>query len=204
MDAIQDLFGRVLLQLPASTPRLAIRGALGLLGMRWRVWHEKLLLFLAILEQEEGGLANEMMEEQLKMDFPGLGQEVKVICKKVGLPDLTQPNSRASKEAIQEAIKYNHLKHLKAEMANPRNKKLTAMAQTDLSSRRMYTKWSVEECRMAARLETFMVDCRVNTPKKYGRDLKYRSCQPTDQGDTPSRQLSPSQEFSPEEDQDHL
>ena len=57
LDAIQDLFSRVLLQLPASTPRLAIwtaLGLLGLLGLRWRVWQEKLLLFLAIQEQEEG------------------------------------------------------------------------------------------------------------------------------------------------------
>ena len=34
LDAIQDLFGRVLLQVPKSTPRLAIRGALGAGGGR--------------------------------------------------------------------------------------------------------------------------------------------------------------------------
>ena len=34
LDAIQDLFGWVLLQVPKSTPRLAIRGALGAGGGR--------------------------------------------------------------------------------------------------------------------------------------------------------------------------
>ena len=38
LDAIEDLFGRVLFQVPQSTPRLATRAALGLQGMRWRVW----------------------------------------------------------------------------------------------------------------------------------------------------------------------
>ena len=34
LDDIQDLFGRVLLQVPQSTPSLATRAALGLQGMK--------------------------------------------------------------------------------------------------------------------------------------------------------------------------
>ena len=44
------------------------------------------------------------MEEQLKMDLPGLRQEVKVICKKVRFSDLTHPNTRASKEAARKQL----------------------------------------------------------------------------------------------------
>ena len=51
---LQDLFGWVLLKMPQSTPRRAIRGALGLLGMRFGVFQEKVLLVKAIKEQEEG------------------------------------------------------------------------------------------------------------------------------------------------------
>ena len=167
LDEIQDLFCRVLLQVPKSTPKLALRGALGLLGMKWRVWEAKVLLHLAIQEQEDGGVAREVLEEQIRMEWPGLGMEVRNICKEVGLPDLTQSNTHADKEAIKQAIKYNHLKHLKAEMAKPSSKKLKLMAQSDMSKRRLYTKYSVEECRMAFRLETYMVDCRVNIPARY-------------------------------------
>ena len=88
LDAIQDLFGRVLLQVPQSTPRLATRAALGLQGMKWRVWQAKVLLVEAIMEQEEDCLAREVLEEQVRMGWPGLAQEVQEICKEIGLPDV--------------------------------------------------------------------------------------------------------------------
>ena len=71
LDDLQDLFGRVLLKMPQSTPRLAIRGALGLLGSKWRVYQEKVLLVKAIKEQEDGCLAKEVLEEQVRMGCQG-------------------------------------------------------------------------------------------------------------------------------------
>ena len=197
LDAIQDLFGRVLMQLPASTPRLAIRGALGLLGMKWRVWKEKLLLILALQEQEEGGLARDVLGQQLLMAWPGLGQEVKMICKEVGLPDITLEAVTVTKEAVTEAVKYNNLKQLKLEMQS-KGQKLKQMSQTDMSRRRAYLKWSLEEARMALRLETFMFDCRSNMPAKYNRDLKCRACLPAGKSDPVSISKQP------DEDQEHL
>ena len=41
LDALQDLFCRVLLQVPQSTPKLSARAALGLLGMSLRIKKEK-------------------------------------------------------------------------------------------------------------------------------------------------------------------
>ena len=58
--------------------------------MKWRVMEAKILLVLAIRRQEEGGLALEVLEEQMAMGFPGLGQEVRQICLEVGLPDATK------------------------------------------------------------------------------------------------------------------
>ena len=142
--------------------------------MKWRVWQEKVLLLLAIQEQEEDGLASEVLEQQLRMDWPGLGQEVRKICKEVGLPNVTEPKTAVNKEDVKDAIKYHHLKHMKLEMADPKYKKLKIMSHTDLSSRRVYSGWSLEECRMAFRLECFMLDCRVNMPSKYQKDLKCR------------------------------
>ena len=62
LDGIQDLFGRVLLQVPLSSPRLATRAALGLTGMKWRVWEEKVLLLLAIKQQEDDCLAKQVLQ----------------------------------------------------------------------------------------------------------------------------------------------
>ena len=58
--------------------------------MKWRVMEAKVLLVLAIRRQEEGGLALEVLQEQMAMGFPGLGQEVRQICLEVGLPDATR------------------------------------------------------------------------------------------------------------------
>ena len=55
--------------------------------MKWRVWEEKILLVQAIGRQEVGGLAMEVLEEQINTGWPGLAQEVAEICKDSLLPD---------------------------------------------------------------------------------------------------------------------
>ena len=41
-----------------------------------------------------------------------------------------------------------------------------------------YVAWNVEDCRMAFRLQTRMLDCRANMPTRYQRDLICRACRP--------------------------
>ena len=69
------------------------------------MWQEKLLLFLAIQEQEEGRLAKEVMEKKLRTDWPGLGREVRMICKDVGLLNITQAASQQVSEEDQDHLK---------------------------------------------------------------------------------------------------
>ena len=106
----------------------------------------KVMLVMAIRGQEEGGLAREVLEEQLAMGFPGLGQEV-------------------SKEEVKEAIRLDHLAALKSEMAG--RKKLEALHNSDMRQEQEYVNWSLEECRMAFRLQNRMFDCRSNMTTKY-------------------------------------
>ena len=175
LDATQDLFGRVLLQVPQSSPRLATRASLGQLGMKWRIWEAKILLVLAIWEQEDSCLARQVLQEQVRMGWPGLAREVRDICHKIGLPDATIEEQIIEKEAVKEAISIDHLQYLKTNM---QGEKLRVMSQTDMRERRSYTKYKVEEARMAFRLETFQFDCRANAPSRYGRDLTCRACCP--------------------------
>ena len=189
LDAIQDTFGRVLLSLPRSTPRASLRAALGLVGMKWRVWEEKILLIQAIRRQEDGGLAGEFLDEQLAMSWPGLGKEVSEICKLLHLPDASRLD--VQKDDIKKAVRYDHMKSLKLELTGD---KLQEMARSDISARREYTSWSLQECRMAFRLETKMFICRANMPNMYKRDLTCRSCTPNaDKG-----------ALGPVEDQDYI
>ena len=143
LDNLQDTFGRTLLTLPLSAPRASLQAALGLQGMKWRVWEEKILLMQAIRRQEEGGLAREVLGEQLQMGWPGLAQEVSQICKDILLPDGARVD--IDKEDIKKGVMYDHLKALKLQL---RGKKLELMANSDVSRRREYTNWSLLECLM--------------------------------------------------------
>ena len=162
-----------------------------------------MLLVVAIKEQEKDCLAREILDEQVRMDWPGLAKEVKKICQEVGLPDATNPNTRLKGEAVKEAIRINHHQHLKEDM---RGKKLEKMKTTDMRHRRNYTKLSVEECRMAFRLEVFQFECRANMPTKYRRDLRCQACGPglVEQQEQREQQEGEQEQGGQVEDQDHL
>ena len=134
-----------------------------------------MLLVLAIQRQEEGGLARDVLKEQLAMGFPGLGHEVREICKELGLPDATRMD--INKKEVKEAIQLSSLREVKAEMAG--KTKLQELALCDLREAQSYMDWSVEESRMAFRLQNRMLDCRDNMPARYKRDKICRACQPS-------------------------
>ena len=133
--------------------------------------------------------------------WPGLGQEVKEICKKVGLPDATSEEVDIEKEAVKEAIRFHHLQYLKDEM---KGKKVEIMARSDMRNRRKYTRYGIEDCLMAFRLETFQFDCRANMPNRYGRDLRCRGCNPglTGQGEEQKQQQEHEQVQEKEKEQE--
>ena len=87
--------------------------------------------------------------------------------------------------------------------------KLEDMKRTDMRMRRVYTKWKVEMCRMAFRLETYQFDCRANMPTRYGRDLRCRGCSPRQEQEQEeqgarSKEQEELQKEQHEENQEHL
>ena len=56
-----------------------------MLGMKWIIWKEKILLVMSIRKQEEEGLARTVLEEQISMGWPGLAKQVIKICTQIGL-----------------------------------------------------------------------------------------------------------------------
>ena len=79
--------------------------------------------------------------------------------------------------------------------------KLERMKNSDMRNRRSYTKWPVDMCRMAFRLESQQFDCRANMPNRYNRDLICRACRP--QRDQ-SKDQKEHEEHEKQEDQEHL
>ena len=135
-----------------------------------------------------------MLNQQLDMNWPGLGQEVEAICKEIGLPNLCL--EEVDSKEIKEAIFYNHMKELKKEMK--RYGKLDDVSSGDFRSIQQYMKsYSLEFCRMAFRLRTKQLRCRVNMPKLYKDVLWCHSCSTgSDEG--------PDGGSAPHESQSHL
>ena len=56
-NKIQDFYWRVVLDVPESCPKIALRCETYMTDMKWRIWQEKYLLLLRIQALEEGSLA---------------------------------------------------------------------------------------------------------------------------------------------------
>lgn len=119
---------------------------LGLMGMKWRVWKEKLLLVKSIRELDDKELAKQVLEQRIFMEWPGLGQEATKISQTIGLSNVS--TEYVTKEEIKDHVRHHHNKSLEEEMKNM--KKLEKLSQLDLRGTRPYlTTMKMEDGRMA-------------------------------------------------------
>ena len=87
-DNVQNFFGRIMLCVPESCPKLALKCETGMVGMKWRIWEAKLLLLLRIKNHEMGVLCRQVYKEGRTNGWPGLWLEVRDICEEIGIHDL--------------------------------------------------------------------------------------------------------------------
>ena len=159
LDNYQLEYLRALLHLPLSTPKACLIAATGRTRMKWRVWEQKLLLILAIRQQEEDVLAWQVLSEQVELGLPGLAQEASEICSQIGLQDICRGRpDRVTKEKIQEQIFYHHLKYLKEDL-DALKEKGKELFQMDIRKPQEYlASCSLAEARMAFRVQNRMLD----------------------------------------------
>ena len=77
---------------------------------KWRIWEAKCLLLLQIQGLEDGSLAKAVYQEAELRKWPGLGREVREICKEIGIPDINTHIMK--KKDIQTALKKSHHAHM--------------------------------------------------------------------------------------------
>ena len=106
LDKIQDFFWRVMLRVPESCPRIALRAETRMIGMKHRVWQEKLLLLRRIKNKNRQSLSRKIFEEQRANNWPGLSREVRDICKEINLPDINDMD--ISEGEIKQAVFDHH------------------------------------------------------------------------------------------------
>ena len=173
-EELQLLFWRTAFQVPKSTPKVMLRAQSNSIKMKQRIWNSKLLMARKILSQERS-LAKEIYTEQLQHDWPGLAQEVKEICDKIGVNNINEED--VSKDEIEEGIYYNHYKEMKLEISG--YKKLEAIKNDDFSELPDYmNEKSLENARMAFRIKAGMVNrIKMNYKGSYKQNLKCEKCE---------------------------
>ena len=175
LDDLQHMFVRLLLRLPSSTPIPALRGALGLMGMKWRIWVMKLNLVLTLKNLSKNALARKVFYDQITQGYLGLVKEMVNICKEIGLKNICIED--VSKNDIKIAVRLHHLKCLKEEMKDL--EKCSDLLKQDLSKPQSYfTSKSMEESRVSFRVQVRMIDCPGNMKGKYIGRMGCTACLP--------------------------
>ena len=88
LEELQNMFVRVLLHLPVSTPKPVLTFDTGLLSMRHRIMSAKLNFAHYLRMCGEDNLAGQVYGEQLLRGWPGLSQEVADISTELGLENI--------------------------------------------------------------------------------------------------------------------
>ena len=153
-DDLQNFFWRVMLTVPESCPKVALKCETRMLGMKWRVWQDKIFLLMRIRSHGDGSLCKEVYKEGRERGWPGLGKEVSEICEEIGIPDAN--DVIVPKKVVKEAIFEHHQKDM-MEVVKSKTK-LEAIKDDDFSEVQEYfNDKSVEKARMAFKVRTLMV-----------------------------------------------
>ena len=105
-DQLQNFFWRDILKVPDSCPKVALKSETGMLGMKWRLWQEKIFVLMRIRNHSEDTLCIQIYEEGELREWPGLGQEVKEICKTLYIPDNNK--EFIPKHVVKNAVVHHH------------------------------------------------------------------------------------------------
>ena len=76
---LQNFYWRVMLEIPASTPKIALQCETGSMDMKFRIYKEKCLLFSRIKALNNDFLAKEVFTAAVNNNWPGIHQEVNYI-----------------------------------------------------------------------------------------------------------------------------
>ena len=171
-EELQELFWRVMLQVPKSSPKVMLTAETQTMMMKQRIWKMKLMTANGILKKD-GTMANDIYNEQMAMSWPGLSSEVKEICQTIGISNLNK--NYISKEEIENAVFFHNYKEMKCEME--RYRKLEDIKHEDFRKPQNYMESkSVENARMAYRIRCKMVKTfKMNFKNSY-KNLKCENC----------------------------
>ena len=113
LENLQNLFLRIILQVPISCPKPALCWETATIKMKFRIWQKKLNLYKYLQLQNTESLASNIFNEQSRMNFPGLIQECTAIAKELNILNALENKNIGIikfKAIIKEEIKKNIMK----------------------------------------------------------------------------------------------
>ena len=162
LEGIQEKYIRLMLEVPVSTPKVALRAETGLLSMKHRIWNEKVNLYFALKKMKDG-LARQVLEEQIENGWPGLAREVGEIGDSIGVQNINSISNQSLKMALR-----HHDKGEIMEKMIKDYKKLDKVKCDDPTVAKEYMeKKSIADCRMIFRMRTEMINLKENMKNKY-------------------------------------
>ena len=98
-------------------------------SMPARIWREKIMLVFHISHLEEGELARDMLEEQVRHGWPGLVKEVSQLCDMLKVEDarMTSKNRVEYGKDVKTACMWRDEASMKEEMEGKKEKKMRTM-----------------------------------------------------------------------------
>jgi hypothetical protein len=164
-DKLQDMFWRVMLEVPESCPKVALRAETRMIGMKHRIWEQKLLLTKRIKNLDPSYLSKRIYEEQRTNEWPGLVMEAKEICQELEIPDVNV--NIISDRDIKRAVLEHHDRQLVEEVS--KSKKMMKHKGDNFGTVQDYMKGkSIQNCRMAFRIRCELVkDIKGNFKDMY-------------------------------------
>ena len=162
LEELQDMFLKLVLKTPGSTPKPALKFETGTMPMKYRIYERKLLFANRILRSEGESLAKEVLCKQDELQWPGLAKEVKDICVELDLPNIMKENipTLQWKKAVKEACNIAATKELKKSMEDM--SKVKHLVNEDFERKDYIKKNNIYEARTMFKLRSKMVEVKMN------------------------------------------
>jgi hypothetical protein len=155
-EQLQLDFLRLLFHVPKSCARAALRSESGVLGIKYQIMKEKLMLLFHIRSLDETALAKRIYSQQIKFGWAGPVKECRAICKELGIPDVTlvQTTKQEYKAIVKEACRLQDEKELKENILQ--KDKLQILKEEDCQRKYYIEKMTLSEARILFQHRTKM------------------------------------------------
>ena len=164
LNGLQDYFLRMLWGAGPGTPKPALRADTATRGMKSRIEREKIMLAYHINHLSEHDLAKEMMDEQISNNWPGLANEVKLLCEEMRIesPWETDKGRQEYNRLVKEACRREDEDCMREDMA--KLKKMETMLQDGLDMKEYVKNGTLYSARRTWQVRSCMLDLAANFP----------------------------------------